>query len=182
MTKLDSMQLKVDLDKQHQKKFLEVKTKHGFQTNTEVVRHLIRTTYELELYDKFHIIELHQNQVKKIQSIISRIDIQHKYDVYNVQDFVKKSVDNFLKLIEKDMKNVLHWDIRSKLNNEEKEIVNALEDCIRKNLSGGVKASEIANLLKKRNRIKIEETLDKFVDLLLLNSVLENNDKIYFIE
>ena len=173
------LQIKVDLTGDHRKWFEEIQKKHAFPSYAEVVRYMTLITWEDDQADSVKLFEINEIQLAEIKKFISRIDIKQKYKIFSVKEFIQTAIDRFLIELEGDNKSILHWDVKSKLSGERKEIAVAFSECQRESKTSEVTVEQLAKKLDRRNLEKIEEILDEFVYQYNLEMEIFNGVKTY---
>jgi Arc/MetJ-type ribon-helix-helix transcriptional regulator len=173
------LQVKIDLSGKHKDWFTQIQKRHAFQSYAEVIRYMIFATWELEQSDSSAVFELNEHHVNLIKSYISRADIQDSYQVFTVNDFIREAIRKLLEEIKSSMKTILHWDVKSRLSGEEKEIAIAFAECLNESVTKEVTVEQIAQKLNKRNLEKVEQILDEFVQRDLLSREIFSGVKTY---
>ena len=173
------LQIKVDLIGDHRKWFEEIQSKHAFPSYAEVVRYMTLVTWENDQSDSVKLYELNEIQINTIKEYISRVDIKQKYNIFTVKDFVKEAINRLLGELDEQNKSILHWEIKSKLHGDKREIALAFAECQKESPTSEVTLKDIADKLNRRNLGHIEEILDEFVYQRTLKCEVFNGTKTY---
>lgn len=174
-----SLQIKVDLTGQHKTWFEEIQKKHAFPSYAETIRYMTLITWEADQTDAVKLFEINETQLQLMRRYIERTDVKEKYHIYSVREFVQKAVSLLLDNLEGQRKSILHWDIKSKLGGEQREIALAFAECQQENPTSDVTVAQIAKKLNRRNFEKIENQLDEWVYQFLLDREIFNGTKTY---
>lgn len=176
---MDHIQLKVDLKGDDAEFFEKIKSIKGFKTNADTIRYIIQSAWEMENSTTVLFEVLKKPQIDLINQLLSRKDVQNKFFISDLPQFLQKAIDSYYYEIKKSCKSILHWDVKSRLMGDEKEIAIAFGHCQERNKNNEVTANDIARFLNKRNVKHIESILDSFVNQNLLEVMVINEKKLY---
>ncbi len=169
-SKVKKFPIRVDLDKEDEKRFKTIQNKFNLKNKAEVLRFCVNKVYHgiaLELDEDIH---------SEIEKIISSKYIKVRYAITSVDDFIRRAISNFLVAlrVERSLKN---WSMRQTLSQEENDTAVALLELQLNNIPG-VTIEELSNYLNKDETL-IKEHLNKFIHESLIE-FRESRNKIYY--
>lgn len=163
-------EFRIDLTGDHVDYFHSIKQKNNLSKNVDVFRYCLETTMEVEEYGQLPYGTINPKQNHLITSYLDRQDIQEQFQVFSLEDVIKKGVESILAQMinfSKD-KSILHWDVRNSLSGDHKEVALAFRDCQVADDNNEVTAKDVAVELGWRDVDKVEKILDSFVSQNLL--------------
>ena len=116
----DKLVLRIDLEKNLQNDFFKVKKTQGLTNNTEVIRFCIREMASSKMY------RIPETTHKIIEEIVQDPRIQDKYVLTSVDDFITRSIRQFIMRTRQDRSNLHDWDYRSSLTTNERDVANII--------------------------------------------------------
>ena len=162
--------IRVDLDEDDAKKFKTIQKKFKLKNKAEVLRFCVNKVYHGTA------LEIDEDLQNEIHKIISSRQIKIRYAITSVDDFIKRSISEFLTTLRKEW-SLKNWNMRQTLSQEENDTaVSLLELQLQK--IPGVTIEDLVETLKKDQEI-IREHLEKFIAESLLN-FRESQGKIYY--
>ena len=162
--------IRVDLDKADEKKFLMVQEKFKLKNKAEVLRFCVNKVFHgmtLEIDDDLY---------NEIHKIISSRHIKIRYAITSIDDFIKRSISEFLATLKKEW-SLKNWSMRQILSQEENDTAVALLE-LQLHKIPGVTLEDLVDYLKIDPDI-IREHIEKFIDDALLD-FRESQEKIYY--
>ncbi len=165
--------IRVELEGEILKTFLELKEIHNFKTNTECIRWCISEASNESAID------LTKEQMNLIQTLIKKPQIRKKFLVFNRREFIKKSLDHYIEFIEKNMPSIQDWDVRNSLPEKKLDIALAVIKCQANNPIDMVTLDEVISELNTKNTYHVRKILEKFIDEGILD-VIEHKGKTYY--
>ena len=162
--------VRVDLDKEDEKKFLMVQEKFKLKNKAEVLRFCVNKVYHgmtLEIDDELY---------NEIHKIISSRHIKIRYAITSIDDFIKRAISEFLTTLKKEW-SLKNWSMRETLSQEENDTAVALLELQLQKIPG-VTIEDLVEYLKIEPEI-IREHLEKFMEDALLD-FRESQEKIYY--
>ena len=168
-----SLGLRVDLNPEIASILFNIMEDRRFQTYAEAIRYCI-----VETNDKaeFQLQPVYWDKVKKYMSYDH---LKNKLQIFSVQNFINRALDDYFIKIESQIESLLSFDVRSELNEEELEIALAFLDCQEASFSQQVTTEEVAIKMNKRNVQGITSILDAFVEKGVLSKITSQS-KIYY--
>ena len=116
----DKLVLRIDLEKNLQDDFYKVKKNQGLTNNTEVIRFCIREIASSKIY------RIPETTFNIIEEIVKDPRIQDKYVLTSVDDFISRSIRQFIMRTRSDRSNLHDWEYRASLDPIKRDVANAL--------------------------------------------------------
>ncbi len=151
----DKLVLRIDLEKNLQEDFYKVKEQQGLTNNTEVIRFCIREMASSKMY------RIPETTHKIIEDIVQDSRIQDKYVLTSVDDFITRSIRQFIMRTRQDRSNLHDWDYRSSLNTNERDVANVIIN-LQANSSIGSTFEQIKNELPNLLEDELKSILGRF--------------------
>ncbi|MFX0182298.1 MAG: hypothetical protein ACFE95_04365 [Candidatus Hodarchaeota archaeon] len=162
--------IRVDLDKEDEKKFLDVQKKFKLKNKAEVLRFCVNKVYHGMA------LEIDEDLYNEIHKIISSHHIKIRYAITSVDDFIKRAISEFLETLKNEW-SLKNWNMRQTLSQEENDTAVALLELQLQKIPG-VTIEDLSEHLKKDQKV-IGEHLEKFMTDALLD-FRESHGKIYY--
>ena len=162
--------IRVDLDEEDAKKFNEVQKKFKLKNKAEVLRFCVNKVYHGVA------LEIDEDFMDEIYKIISSRNIKVRYAITSVDDFIKRSISEFLTVLKKEW-SLRNWSMRETLSQEENDTAVAILE-LQLEKPPGVTIDDLVEYLKKDKK-NIHEHLEKFMAESLLH-FRESHSKIYY--
>ncbi|MHA1977735.1 MAG: hypothetical protein ACW98F_08020 [Candidatus Hodarchaeales archaeon] len=168
--KNEKFHIRVDLDKDDSKKFMEIQEKFKLKNKAEVIRYCLNKVYHGIA------LELDDDLTNEIHKITSSRHIKLRYAITGVDDFIKRAISEFLDILRKEW-SLKNWNMRQTLSQEENDTAVALLELQLQKIPG-VTLEDLSDHLALDEKI-IRVHLEKFlVDSLL--DFRESHGKIYY--
>lgn len=169
----DKLVLRIDLEKPLQNDFFKVKDSQGLTNNTEVIRFCIREIASSKMY------RIPETTFKIIDEIVKDPRIQDKYVLTSVDDFISRSIRQFIMKTRQDRSNLHDWEFRSSLNEDERYVANVLIDLQDIHSTMGSSYDQIKGAIKSISEDALKSILMQFQNRHLVQQ-LEYNNQIYY--
>lgn len=173
------LQIKVNLNEEHEEKFLALQKHWSLSSYTETIRRVIISSWEQEISDDPNYIVIDPVIIKQLRHLVKRKDIQEKYYSMTVEDIINKAGELLLEDIKNNRKSIFDWNIRSKLNKDELLVTDSIAKVQTSRLSNDFTFQSLLNQLTWRNTEKLEQILDNFEKENLISSLVVDGSKIY---
>ncbi|MFX0013849.1 MAG: hypothetical protein ACFFB2_03715 [Promethearchaeota archaeon] len=167
---LHKFPIRVNLDKDDEKKFLTIQERFKLKSKSEVLRFCVNKVYHGMT------LEVDEDISNEIQKIISSRHIKIKYAITSINDFIKRAISDFLETLKEEW-SLKNWNMRQTLSPEENNTALALLELQLKKIPG-VTIDDLMEYLNK-DRISIRKHIEKFVAEALLD-FRESEGKIYY--
>lgn len=169
----DKLVLRIDLEKNLQDDFFKVKEKQGLTNNTEVIRFCIREMASSKMY------RIPETTHKIIEDIVQDPRIQEKYVLNSVDDFITRSIRQFIMRTRQDRSNLHDWEYRSLLNRNERDVANILIN-LQATSSIGSTFEQIKNELPSLPEDELKSILGRFQTRHLLQQTSIEGQSYYY--
>lgn len=172
-------QFRIDLSGQHLYHFNELKEINRFEKNVDVFRFALKIAFEEEKIQKITGVNSEYRDI--INNYINRDDVRKKFKIFNIEDFTKKAIDNYLDTIMEytSKRTILNWDIRADLSGDPKDVALAFRECYLESNLSEVKKEELLSKLSWRDEDRLEKILDEFNSQKLIKCDIINNNTVY---
>ncbi len=162
--------IRVDLDEEDAKKFKDIQNQFKLKNKAEVLRFCVNKVYHGTT------LEIDEDLYNEIHKIISSKQIKIRYAITNVDDFIKRSISEFLTILRQEW-SLKNWNTRQTLSQDENDTALALLELQMQKIPG-VTIEDLATHLSKDQEI-IRKHLEKFMADALLD-FRESHSKIYY--
>ncbi|MHA2214907.1 MAG: hypothetical protein ACXAC6_05680 [Candidatus Hodarchaeales archaeon] len=162
--------IRVDLDEEDEKKFKNIQNQFKLKNKAEVLRFCVNKVYHGTT------LEIDEDLFNEIHKIISSRQIKIKYAIMSVDDFIKRSISEFLTTLKQEW-SLRNWNTRQSLSQDENDTALALLELQMQKIPG-VTIEDLATHLGKDQEI-ISKHLEKFMADALLD-FRESHGKIYY--
>ena len=162
--------IRVDLDEEDAKKFENVQEKFKLKNKADVLRFCVNKVYHGTA------LEIDEDLYNEIHKIISSRQIKIRYAITSFDDFIKRSISEFLTTLRKEW-SLKNWNMRQTLSQEENDTALALLELQIQKIPG-VTIEDLANHLQK-DHTTVGKHLEKFMADALLD-FRESHGKIYY--
>lgn len=169
----DKLVLRIDLEKNLQDDFFKVKESQGLTNNTEVIRFCIREIASSKMY------RIPETTFQIIEDLVSDRRIQEKYIITSVDDFISRSIRQFIMQTRKDRANLHDWEYRADLKPTERDVANILITLQGQNNALGSTYDQISKELPNFSESQLQNILDSFVTKKLIRK-MESDNQIYY--
>lgn len=168
-----SLSLRVDLNPEVTAVLFKIMDERKFQYYAEAIRYcIVETNNQTEF-------KLSEGYWKKISKFLNYPHVKVKERIYNVQDFVNKAIDEYIKKIERENQSIMNFDVRRDLQGEELNLAMAFIECQEENTAQQVTVEALANKMGKRNYEGIKEVLESFIERGILDKLVHEG-KLYY--
>ena len=150
--------VRVELEGQILEDFNSIKQSRHFEINTEAIRYCITETANTANF------RLVNEQIQIIKSLIQNSYVRSKYHIFDVNDFIKKAIDQYIDEIRSSTESIQSFDVRMTLTPEENEIALGALELQSMKSSDMFTATELTKFLGFRDSSKIKAVLDGFVE------------------
>ncbi|MFX0205610.1 MAG: hypothetical protein ACFFDT_06450 [Candidatus Hodarchaeota archaeon] len=169
-TKHQKFPIRVDLDKEDEKRFKTVQEQYKLKNNAEVLRFCVnKVFYGMTL-------DIDADISNEIQNLITSRHIKIKYGITSIDDFIKRAISDFLETLKEEW-SLKNWTMRQTLTPEENDTAVALLELQLKKIPG-VTVDVLRDHLKTDSTI-VRKHLEKFIEEGLLD-FRESQGKIYY--
>lgn len=168
-----SIGIRVDLRPPYSQYFLEMKEEKNFMSDAEAIRYCINETYntkEFKLEDPFW---------RKIRHLLNYDYVKNNSNVYNVQSFINKALEEYFQRIESENESIMSFDVRGKLKEDELDIALAFIDVQETAYNNQVTVEKLMEKLGKRNSAPVVEILEDFVERGILSKIVHKSTIYY---
>ena len=168
--KVRKFPIRVYLDAEDEEKFKDIQNRFNLKNKAEVLRFCLNKVYHgitLEIDEDLH---------NEIYKIISSRQIKIRYAITSVNDFIKRSISEFLVTLREEW-SLGNWNMRQTLSQEENDTALALLE-LQLSKIPGVTIQDLADYLKI-DQVVISQHLEKFMADALLD-FRESHGKIYY--
>ncbi len=165
--------LRIDLEKPLQDDFFKVKDSQGLTNNTEVIRFCIREIASSKMY------RIPETTFKIIDEIVKDPRIQDKYVLSSVDDFISRSIRQFIMKTRQDRSNLHDWEYRASLNPTERDVANALINLQVTHSTMGSSFDQLKGEIKTVPEDLLKNILIQFQNRHLVQQ-LKYDDQIYY--
>ena len=165
--------LRIDLEENLQKDFFKVKESQGLTNNTEVIRFCIREIASSKMY------RIPETTFNIIDEIVKDPRIQDKYVLTSVDDFISRSIRQFIMKTRQDRSNLHDWEFRASLNPSERDVANVLINLQATHTTMGSSFDQIKDELKTFSEDALKNILAQFQNRHLVQK-LKYDDQIYY--
>lgn len=169
----DKLVLRIDLEKNLQDDFYKVKETQGLTNNTEVIRFCIREMASSTMY------RIPETTHKIIEDIVQDSRIQDKYVLTSVDDFITRSIRQFIMRTRQDRSNLHDWDYRSSLHTNERDVANIIIN-LQASSSIGSTFEQIKNELPSLQEDELKSILGHFQTRHLLHQTAIEGQIYYY--
>ena len=169
----DKLVLRIDLEKNLQDDFFKVKDSQGLTNNTEVIRFCIREIASSKIY------RIPEATFKIIDDIVKDSRIQDKYVLTSVDDFISRSIRQFIMKTRQDRSNLHDWEFRASLSSNERDVANALINLQAINTTMGSSFHQIKSELKSLTDDELKNILIQFQSRHLVQQ-LKYDEQIFY--
>ncbi|MHA1947482.1 MAG: hypothetical protein ACW97W_15360, partial [Candidatus Hodarchaeales archaeon] len=146
--------IRVDLDEEDEKKFKNIQNQFKLKNKAEVLRFCVNKVYHGTT------LEIDEDLFNEIHKIISSRQIKIKYAIMSVDDFIKRSISEFLTTLKQEW-SLRNWNTRQSLSQDENDTALALLELQMQKIPG-VTIEDLATHLGKDQEI-ISKHLEKFM-------------------
>lgn len=162
---LSKEEFRVDLKDDFLHFFKWIQRENNIQTNVDVFRYALQTTYEIESAGDQLKVFFSSSTEALIENFLKRKDVRLRYNVETPSQFVKRAVEMLIEKTERfvSTRSILHWDVRNSLVNDEKEVAIAFKACQAESQTSEVTIDELLAKLGWRDGKYLEEILERFV-------------------
>ena len=169
----DKLVLRIDLEKNLQDDFYKVKDSQGLTNNTEVIRFCIREIASSKIY------RIPETTFKIIDEIVKDPRIQDKYVLTSVDDFISRSIRQFIMKTRQDRSNLHDWEFRASLSSNERDVANALINLQATNTTMGSSFNQIKSEITSLTDDELKNILIQFHSRHLVQQ-LKYDEQIYY--
>ena len=169
----DKLVLRIDLEKNLQDDFYKVKDSQGLTNNTEVIRFCIREIASSKIY------RIPETTFKIIDEIVKDPRIQDKYVLNSVDDFISRSIRQFIMKTRQDRSNLHDWEFRASLSSNERDVANALINLQATNTTMGSSFNQIKSEITSLTDDELKNILIQFHSRHLVQQ-LKYDEQIYY--
>jgi DNA-binding transcriptional ArsR family regulator len=160
----------VDLDKEDSEKFKKVQNQFKLKNKAEVLRFCVNKVYHGTT------LEIDEDLYNEIHKIISSRQIKIRYAITSVDDFIKRSISEFLTILRQEW-SLKNWNTRQTLSQDENDTALALLELQMQKIPG-VTIEDLGTHLGKD-----QETISKHLEKFMADALLdfrESHGKIYY--
>ena len=168
--KSEKFHIRVDLDTNDAKKFIDIQEKFKLKNKAEVIRYCLNKVYHGVALD------IDEDLSNEIHKITSSREIKLRYAITGVDDFIKRAISEFLTLLRKEW-SLKNWNMRQTLSEEENDTALALLELQLQKIPG-VTLEDLSTHLAVDEKV-IRVHLEKFLAEALL-VFRESHGKIYY--
>jgi hypothetical protein len=149
--------LRVVIDGEHLQFFNEIKDERKLKFDSEVIRFALMEAAKASEF------KLEEGYWQKIRQLMGFDFVRLNYHIYDIPGFINKALESFISEIENNVKSLLSFEARSKLDGLELDVAMAYIACQEESVAEHVSVETLAKKMNKRNTQELTEVLENFV-------------------